>query len=216
MTSTSSGVPSAQRFQALWQRCGGRNDVTSVHAALCARYSEPHRRYHTLDHVSHCLLEFDSAPVPAAAAAAVEMTLWFHDVIYRPGAPDNEQRSADAFSAFARGALADDFIAEVCRLIAATTHVAPPADEVAAWVVDVDLSSFGLPWDRFLVDSRAVREEQAEQDDAHFYPAQSRFLRGLCARPRIYLTAHFHDRYEQQARANIGRLLDAIAGGYTL
>ena len=216
MNLDSPALPSAARFQALWARCGGAADVGSVHAALHARYAEPHRRYHTWAHVAHCLAEFDAAPVPAADAGAVELALWFHDVIYRTGASDNEQRSADLFSAYARPSLPAALVDEVVRLILITAHHAPPDAGSAAWVVDVDLSSFGLPWEDFLRDSRHVREEQADTDDARYYPAQFRFLRGLLARARIFTTDHFHARYEQRARDNVARLIADVEGGFRL
>lgn len=209
----------AARFVALWERCRAdaeRGEPLRVHATLCEHYGEAVRRYHTLEHIRHCLREFDAARPADDIADAVEMALWFHDVIFVPGAQDNEQLSADCFRELARDCLPPSFIAEVERMIMATTHRLPPRDRGAAWAVDLDLSSFGLPWPTFLRDSRHVREEMSAQCDDDYYPAHGRFLRGLCARERIYTTEVFHARYEQAARDNITRLLDAYAAGTRL
>lgn len=209
----------AARFVALWERChvnADRSDPLLVHATLCTHYKEATRRYHTLRHVRHCLREFDAARPADDVADAVEMALWFHDVIFVPGAQDNEQLSADFFRALADGALPMRLVDDVQRMVMATTHRHPPQDRAEAWVVDVDLSSFGLPWPVFLRDSRHVREEMAALCDDDYYAAHRRLLRGLCTRKRIFTTEVFHARYEQAARDNITRLLDAYAAGTRL
>ena len=208
----------AQRFAAVWERCcvALPCEVSAIHAALCSRYEEPARRYHTLEHVRHCLRELDAAQPADDIADAIELALWFHDAIYTPGAQDNEQRSADLFRSQASAALSNTLVDEVERMIMATTHRSPPRSRAEAWVVDIDLSSFGLPWQTFLRDSRHVRQELGALDDEQYYPAHGRFLRSLCARHRIFTTDLFNARYEQMARANITRLLDAIAAGTRL
>src|SRR5690625_4150120 len=83
--------------------------------SLLERWSEPHRRYHTLLHLNHCLesLEFLSrgmglteAPREALLAA------WFHDAVYEGIAGEDEQQSADLAQAHLGGTLG----AEVARL----------------------------------------------------------------------------------------------------
>jgi predicted metal-dependent HD superfamily phosphohydrolase len=43
-----------------------------------------------------------------------------------------------------------------------------------------------------------------------YYEKKRAFLEAMLRRPRIFLTDLFNARYEQQARENIGRLLDLI------
>ena len=219
MTAGHDNLTTAERFQALWNRCRlstAKVATAALYRTLCTHYGSPGRYYHTLSHLNHCLHEFDAIGPCDVAADAIELSLWFHDVIYVPGAANNELRSAEAFAEQARGTLPDTLVALVHRLILATTHRLPPGDDTEAWVIDIDLSSFGLAWPAFLRDSQHVREEQRAFDDAHYYAAQCRFLRGLCERPQIFTTAHFRARYEAQARDNIARLLDAIADGMQL
>lgn len=208
----------AQRFAALWERCrvGEASDVATIHAALCSRHEEPARRYHTLEHIRHCLRELDAAHLAEDIGDALELALWFHDAIYTPGAQDNERRSADLFRSQAERSLSSTLLDDVERMIMATTHRHPPRTRAEAWVVDIDLSSFGLPWPTFLRDSRHLREELGALDDEQYYAAHARFLRGLCARHRIFTTDLFNARYEHTARTNITRLLDVIAAGTRL
>lgn len=208
-----------ERFVALWLRCAPRasaEQAHAIHARLCAAYGETGRHYHALAHIEHCLCEFDAARAAMADADEIELALWYHDAVYQPGDSDNEGRSAALLAEHSAGQLADTQVARIGELILATTHANAPRDAQAAWVVDIDLSSFGLPWPAFLHDSHAVRAEMKSLADDDYQKSHGSFLRGLAARPRIYTSEHFHGRYEHQARDNIARLLDAYAAGIPL
>ena len=221
MNRSAAGRAVAPRFQALWQRCAASVPVLDsiapqIYDDLYAHYAEPQRRYHTWGHVDHCLREFDAASIHDPSADALEMAIWFHDAIYVPGAVDNEPRSAALFLEYATSQLTQPFIDCVYELIMLTTHRRPPNANAQAWMIDIDLSSFGLAWPEFLRDSHDVRAEQAHIADVEYCTAQSRFLRAMSARARIFYTAHFYARYEQSARANIARLLALLETGTVL
>jgi len=198
-----------QRFVNLWSRCAAvGNGADDLFDEVACHYAEPHRRYHTTDHVSHCLTQFDAARPHMADPDAVELAVWYHDVIYDVGAADNEARSASLFEVRADGAIAPERIAVVHDLIMVTVHtkVAPTSSD-QAYMVDIDLSSFGLPWSRFLSDSVAVRDEFPHMPDQEFYPKQRNFLTSLLAREHFCYTAFFRARHERRARSNIERYL---------
>lgn len=193
------------RFEALWSRRIG-DGAGAAFDELETLYGEPHRRYHTAAHIEHCLRQFDLAAQRMDEPDAVETALWFHDAIYDIPARENELRSAELFAARAGGRGSGQFRSNVHGLIMATTHLDPPATLDEAFIVDIDLSSFGLPWEEFLDDSRAVRAEVAHVPDAEFYPRQRKFLESLAARPVFCFTEFFRDRHEARARRNIERL----------
>ena len=202
------------RFTALWQRCLAAVPVVSPYARLAMLYGEPMRRYHTFDHIQHCLQEFDAIVEQLEHADAVEMALWFHDAIYVPGASDNEQRSAQLFRSCAVGG-DPGFCQRVDELIMVTTHRVPPRSHDERFIVDIDLSSFGQSWAEFLYDGEDLRAESADLDDAGYYQSQLRFLNSLYQRPNLFQTTFFQARYEQAARTNIERLIARLqAGGY--
>ncbi|MDG4552903.1 MAG: hypothetical protein P9E24_01440 [Candidatus Competibacter sp.] len=205
------------RFAALWERRlrGGRALAETIHARLVDLYGEAHRRYHTLDHVRHCLSEFDRAAVLMDDPDAVEMALWFHDAIYRSGAVDNERRSAELFRQWSEGHADAAFLRRVDDLIMVTTHRDSPACRDERFIVDIDLSSFGLPWDAFERDGRRIRAECADIGDEVYYPGQLRFLLSLQSRPTFFLSEFFQRRYERIARDNIRRVIENLrARGY--
>ncbi len=201
------------RFELLWRRRIG-GDAGAVFDQIDALYREPHRRYHTAAHIEHCLRQFDLAADRMDEPDAVEMALWFHDAIYDIPVRDNELRSAALFTARAGGRGAEKFRSNVYDLIMATTHLEPPPrtrDE--SFMLDIDLSSFGRPWEEFLDDSRSVRAELAHLSDAEFASRQKKFLASLAARPVFCFTEFFRERHEARARANIERLRAMLEAG---
>ena len=99
----------------------------------------------------------------------------------------------------------------------ATTHLDPPPRTLdESFMVDIDLSSFGRPWEEFLSDSRAVRAELAHLSDAEFHPRQRRFLESLLARSRFCFTEFFRERHEHRARGNIAKLCALLEEGGAL
>lgn len=210
-------VRDGTRFAALWTRTvPGAPAVAAMRFARLAQlYGEPHRRYHTLDHVGHCLDEFDRVATLLDDPDAVEMALWFHDAIYTPGARDNEWRSAELFRQWSDGQADAAFRQRVRDLIMVTTHRGPPRQGDERFMVDIDLSGFGQPWDEFERDGRLLRAEYAEMADEEYYPGQLRFLLSLQNRPTFFFAAFFKQRYERTARANTRRLVESLlARGY--
>ena len=198
-------------FVALLLRAGlDPTDAGALWADVRGRYAEPARRYHTLEHLRHCLRQVDLVAELMPDPDTVRIALWFHDVVYEPAAADNEARSAD----FARASLGPHLPAsqvdDVERLVLATRYGAMPRRDDEAWTIDIDYSSFALPWEEFLRDSHAVRAERPDLADADFAIQQARFLESLLARPVLYHTEFFRERCEAAARDNIGRYLQLL------
>ena len=202
------------RFQRLWQRnlvAGATDDSAAIYQRLIDGYLEAHRRYHTLDHIEHCLGMFERCKSLVSHADALELAIWFHDVIMMPGRRDNEARSAALYLKLSDGEQAQAFRELVERLIMTTLHDGTGLDDAdSLYMVDIDLSSFGLPWDDFLRDSLNLRDENPQVSEAEYHLNQTGFHRSLLARPRFFLSDFFHDRYEQQARANLARYFEFL------
>jgi predicted metal-dependent HD superfamily phosphohydrolase len=214
--STGEGLPRA-RFAALWRRClaGEPAVADEAYARLAELYGEPHRHYHTLAHIRHCLSEFDRVAVLMDDPDAVEMALWFHDAIYAPGARDNEWRSAELFREWSEGRADPAFRQRVSDLIMVTTHRGLPTRRDERFIVDIDLSSFGLPWDAFERGGRLIRAEFADSPDDRYYAGHLGFLLALQGRPNFFFTGFFQQRYERVARENIHRIIAELrARGY--
>lgn len=182
----------------LWRRLKAEGDGAAVFKDLVRRYSEPHRAYHTLDHIDHCLDELEPVRATAGDPDAVELALWFHDAVYRPRATDNEKRSADLVRLIS---------ARAAELVLATRHAAPPEDPDAEFVVDVDLAILGQPADRFNRYEAEIRREYAWVPGFLFRRKRAAVLRAFLERPSIFRTPWFRNRYETAARVNLERSL---------
>lgn len=204
------GSSYGRRFASLWTQADSTADWRPVYEQLVESYSEPWRHYHSFRHIAHCLREFDLAQAFMDSADAVQMALWFHDAVYVPGAHDNEVRSADYFSRLSQGRFSASFEDQVRGLILITKHVNPPTTQAERYIVDIDLSPFGIPWENCLEDSKRVRRELDMIPDSAYFQANIQFLQVLTRRPHLYHTEHFRNRYERSARENIGRLLQQI------
>lgn len=196
------------RFIELWNRCQLPDaDVSAeaIFAEIEAAYREPHRHYHDCEHIDFCLRQLDGVRNLLRMPRAVELAIWFHDLIYEIGAKDNERRSADRFLALAGPYLPQRLCRKVEAIIMATLHRKPPSDPDTAMLTDIDLSGFGMPWDVFLADNQRVRQEFGHVPDEVYYPAQWDFLQRLLEREHFYSSDYFRSRYEARARANLAR-----------
>src|SRR5262245_26370559 len=146
----SNSSPGQSSWADFWERLGAKGEAGAVFEDLRKRYAEPHRAYHTLDHILECLAEAQAVRQFAGNADALEMGIWFHDVVYDPHAADNEEQSAElAKRTIAHAGLADGFSSTVCELICATKHNRAPAPGDTTLIVDIDLSILGQPAKRF-------------------------------------------------------------------
>jgi predicted metal-dependent HD superfamily phosphohydrolase len=194
----------AKRFCNLWQACGG-DDRDGVWQGLQRHYKETHRYYHTLGHLNHCLGELDKAKDLIKELPATELAIWFHDVIYHYGAKDNEILSVAYFRNLAEPTMPAQFVDRVSQFIIATQHTGAALDAETAFVVDIDLSGFGLPWKGYLADSDALRLEAQGVADAQYYQGKLRFLTELQRWPSLFQTEFFRQRLENNAQQNIAR-----------
>lgn len=203
---------SEQRWLALWQRLGARGNASAIYQDLVARYSEPHRTYHTLQHIEHCLDEFEQARHLAKNPNAVELALWYHDAIYDTEAKDNEERSAAlAVEMVRKASLPDNLGQAVANLIMATKHTAVPIDPDVQLLVDIDLSILGQAEERFDEYERQIREEYGRIPEDAFVAGRSVILKLFLDRSNIYATRFFRQKYRKQARRNVTRSLAQLS-----
>jgi len=176
---------------------------------LGRRYAEPHRAYHTDDHIAEVLRLFDWAAERTGWCEPVDvyLAIVFHDVIYDPLASDNEARSA----AFARDTIGAS--ARTQALIALTARHATlsvadvEGDSDAAQFLDCDIAILGAPPERFDAYDATIAAEYCTVPTDMFRAGRGAFLRTLLARPRIFLSELFHAELDDHARANLNRTL---------
>jgi predicted metal-dependent HD superfamily phosphohydrolase len=193
-----------ERWAQVWRQVTATRAPGPVYEELVARYAEPHRYYHNLRHIAECLAEFDGARRLAVEPLALELALWFHDVVYDTHAPDNEEQSAE----WARRRIDEagggaQLSESVATLVLATKAHEASRHADAPLLIDVDLSILGQGKERFQEYEAQIRREYEWVPEATFAAKRAEILERFLARKRIYSTEPFFAKYEQQARANL-------------
>jgi predicted metal-dependent HD superfamily phosphohydrolase len=174
-------------------------------------YNEPWRRYHTINHIEACLRYFDACSQYAQNPDIVELAIWFHDCIYKIGDPENEVNSRDWFLEISRGQIDDSVRDTIAELIMDTSHRGPPATNDGKLLADIDMTSFSLPWEEYIEDSAAVRDEFNKPYSFETRAKMIGFLNSLLDNHTLYYTPHYLEHHENQAQENIRKYLDQIS-----
>ncbi|GAA3231631.1 metal-dependent phosphohydrolase [Dactylosporangium siamense] len=196
-----------------WQRLFPADSL--IGADLIVRWSEPHRRYHTLDHLAVMLGVIDEHAAVADDPLAVRLAAWFHDAIYELNTADNEERSAVlAISVLPGLGVPADRVAEVARLVRLTAgHAVAPGDRNGALLADADLAILASPPVDYARYAAAVREEYAAVPEEAFRAGRAQILGTFLAEPDLFRAvpgrAEWTARAHDNLRAEITTLLGA-------
>ena len=188
-----------------------KNSVTKEFQCVVSRYSERHRHYHTLEHVNACLHWLDEVRDRVPDPFAVELALWFHDVVYNARKKDSERISAEyAVSTLSLLKLDKTVRNEVKSLILITQHPSVPATENQRWMVDIDLTILGAEsthYDRY---AAQVRQEYGHVPDELYRMGRKALRQAFLQAPTLYFTEFFQQALESQARLNLQREIDSL------
>lgn len=184
---------------------------------LLARWAEPQRRYHTVDHLRAVLDRVDELTDQGGEGGELELVrlaAWFHDAVYRPDRSENEERSALlAEKALAEAGLTPHEVAEVARLVRLTvTHDPADGDLNGETLCDADLAILASAPDTYARYAAAVREEYAFVPEDTFREGRTAVLRHLLDLPRLFRTPYGAAVWEEKARENVERELKELRG----
>ena len=205
---------SLEAWSALWTRLGARSDPRPLHAAVLARYAEPHRAYHTGEHIAphpHPVRRRPSAPAPAGRGGA-------GGVAARPRlrSPGDRQRGAQRGP---RGGLAGGGRRATPRAASACARSSwprampprPRSTTRATWWTSISPS-----WGRRRRTSTATSSRCGRSIASARSPSGGRAGRGCSAAsstsPRLFLTPEFAV-FEAPARANLARSIARLEDG---
>lgn len=175
---------------------------------LAACHTEPHRHYHTMEHIEAVLGHLDDLHVTTPTA---RLAAFFHDAIYDPNRSDNEEQSAqlayEVLIAVER-AEADD----VAAIVRATAKHQLPDDaprETAAFL-DADLAILAADQAVYAAYTEQVRAEYGHMTDEDFRTGRKAILETFLGRDQLYFTTAGQARFEASARVNLRREIAAL------
>ena len=196
-----SGLDSA-RWDALMARLG-LPPSRDVFERLQGLHAEPHRHYHTADHVNALLRHLDAHRELARRADLIEIAIWFHDAVYRPGSKTNERDSADMAVAVLAPHLDTDDVAFVERTIVLTADHGDTDDPDTQLMLDLDLSILAASPETYADYASRIRREFRRVPGFLFRRGRRKVLRHFLAMPRIYKRDAIAALWEDRARTNL-------------
>ena len=199
-------------FRATYATLGADAGITGAHwATVRGRYTGRGRHYHSLAHLAEMLALLDEHAGPTADRTAVELAVYYHDLIYDPLRRDNEAKSARAAERLLSEVTGARRISKVAAMIEATAAHAPAEDGDTALLLDVDLAILGAAPERYDAYARAVRKEYWMYPGPIYRRGRRRALEGFLAAAHIYQGEAFRQNFETRARKNVGRELAGFA-----
>ncbi|MGE5828723.1 MAG: metal-dependent phosphohydrolase [Micromonosporaceae bacterium] len=189
--------------------------VGAAHRAgeqLLARWGEPQRHYHTVDHLAAVLHVVDEHHHLAADPDVVRLAAWFHDAVYNPHRVDNEEASALlAEATLPELHVGPARVAEVARLVRLTAgHDPAPGDHNGGLLTDADLAILASRPEVYRAYTVAVRREYAHVPDTAFAAGRGAVLENLLSLPRLYHCRQLRERWEATARHNLATELTLL------
>lgn len=204
--------------EAVWERwlqslraSGVKGMYRDEYDQLVEYYSQEHRAYHTLAHLTAMFCDLDCLP---KQSPCIDWAVWFHDLIYVPGRADNERLSADsAVHALIRFGLAEADVTLVRYMILCTrNHQNPQKCPHTQRFLDADMAILGAEPSVYNTYLQNLRYEYQRIPKWLFRRGRKKFIKQVLALPKIYQSEAFFALYEQQARTNLRQELTAMSG----
>jgi predicted metal-dependent HD superfamily phosphohydrolase len=186
-------------------------DLPEIGEDLLRRYAEPHRRYHTTEHLRHLLVMIDEL-AETQDLFLVRLAAWFHDAVYTipAGQVSNEEASARlAIRILGRAGLEQEDLNQVARLVRLTeTHLPGARDPEGELLCDADLSILAAAPEAYARYVEQIREEYAAVPEQDFLAGRLAILTQLADR-EIFRTAKGR-RLTERARVNLAAEMESL------
>lgn len=204
-------------LESRWEELlGNKEDVKpdseKVWEEILRAYQEPHRAYHTLDHVRSLLELWEAHKGEMEHPEAVALAIWFHDLVYDPFRKDNEEKSAvRAKEVLQHWRFPEQLVDKVVQLIEDTAGHQPSVhDRESLLFLDMDLSILGTEEGAYMRYADQIRQEYKQVPDALYILGRQQILYQFLKRTNLYFTPEFRDRLEVKARNNLAQELQRL------
>ncbi len=183
-----------------------------------ARYTEPQRHYHTLNHIHAMLQCLDQFRSSVKDETTMKLAIFFHDWIYDPRSMVNEIDSIKYFKDFANDICLPDSLsrrvsAYIKRTIThtlPTSHVQEADDSDLSLFLDFDLEVLSRSDVDYAHYADQIRLEYGHLEPVYYCAGRLELLRSFLGRGRLYSSNVFYEGRERKARRNLEREIHAL------
>ena len=178
-----------------------------------SHYTSKNRHYHNLYHIHNMLGQAKDIKSSIDDYDALRFAIWYHDIIYKATKKNNEEKSAKFAENRLKSTRFDaERITMVYHLIASTKHHDVVLNETNdnAYLLDLDLSILGAKWDTYQSYIQNIRKEYAIYPDFMYKKGRKKVLKHFLERNPIYFTNSYRAQFEDQARQNIKKEINAL------
>lgn len=195
-------------------------------ASLTVLYSEPHRKYHNLNHIRQCLKELEEICLIGLIEndnefLLIEKAIWWHDAVYDPMLKDNEKSSARLWWWSEREKKTNGVIE---AMILASNHKEESFKnaclsyfgseaKILKYFLDIDLSILGSNEKEYKEYAKNIREEYSFVPKDLYAIGRKNILTSFLDKNSIYKSEHFKKKYENIARKNIQLEIERLDRG---
>ena len=201
-----------ETFQALLSHYSANEQLTKeLWTEIELHYSEKERHYHTLQHLDDLLAQLTEIKSNIRNWETTMFTLYYHDIVYNPQKPDNEERSAELAGKRMKQLSVPDSTISICKnqILATRSHTFS-TDEDTNYFTDADLSILGHERETYAMYAGNVRREYSIYPDRVYNPGGQKVLKHFLSMGRIFKTDYFFSKFEARARENIATELSNL------
>ena len=203
-----------QQFESYWTQFSSHLEIdhsSELLHLLIHAYSEPQRHYHTVQHIVECLALFHQIKDQLEDPVAVELAIWFHDVIYDPQAMDNEEKSAELMKQQCFQQFENAKIHKVYDWIIATKKHLPATNQDLNYLLDIDLAILGSSQQRFAEYEQQIQQEYAWVEAAQYQFKRTEVLKYFLDMKPLYQSEYFRNLLEDNAKLNLANSLNKFS-----
>lgn len=185
--------------------------------AITDYYCQTHRHYHTLQHIAR-MFE-DSRLLGMTLTPEQVWAIWLHDLIYVPGADDNEEKSADEALYLMRRYCTESELEtldiEGVHQIILDTRRHEPTVDASKEVIDLDLYGLSKDWETYARAAWLVSLEFSHLSREEGVKQRLEWIETMVARDRIYFTLsnHVGERAIHNLMRERGHLIAGLVPG---
>jgi pantetheine-phosphate adenylyltransferase len=143
---------------------------------VLTRYEEPHRFYHTTQHLVNVL---ENLKRNGGASDELFLAAVYHDAVYDPRANDNEERSADLFSEHAKNSNFTTDQKNKVRQFILDTKAHTTRDATSQILINADLEILDRPLDELIEYEKQIFREYQFVDYKTYKVKRLEVLAGL-------------------------------------